>query len=601
VVENPMMRRDLFKMAGAFSVMAADAGAQGSGGTFRRVRPGDAGWPAQAQWQALNDRVGGQLTAVRSPLDACRNGADPAACDAVFKGFKNPYYIRDNVALTQTTGWADAWVSQPSAYAVAARNAADVAAAVTFAREHKLRLVVRGGGHSYLGASNAPDSLLVWTRPMDSIVIHDAFVPQGCSTPPQAAVSVGAGNVWLKAYAAVTKAGRYVQGGGCCTVGVAGLVQGGGFGSFSKQFGVAGASLLEAEIVTADGQVRVANACAHPDLFWALKGGGGGNFGVVTRVTLKTHELPNFLGGAFGAIRAHSDDAYRRLIARFVAFYRERLFNPHWGETVRLGRNNVLEISMVFQGLDQATAAATWKPFLDWVAASPSDYTIVAPVMAIAAPAHFFWDAAFLKKNLPQVIRSDDRPGAPEDAVYWAANVGEAGWYVHDYESVWLPQSLLADDAQARLVEALFKASRPWSLQLHFNKGLAGAPEEALAAARDTPMNPDVVDAFALVIASASSPPAVAGIAGHEPDLARARKEAANVAATLAEIRKVAPEAGTYVAESSYFQKDWQRAYWGGNYARLQGVKQTYDPEGLFFVHHCAGSEAWSADGFTRL
>jgi len=65
VVENPMMRRDLFKMAGAFSVMAADAGAQGSGGTFRRVRPGDAGWPAQAQWQALNDRVGGQLTAVR--------------------------------------------------------------------------------------------------------------------------------------------------------------------------------------------------------------------------------------------------------------------------------------------------------------------------------------------------------------------------------------------------------------------------------------------------------------------------------------------------------------------------------------------------------
>ncbi|MBS0221593.1 MAG: FAD-binding oxidoreductase [Proteobacteria bacterium] len=595
-----MMRRDLFKMASAFSVMSADARAQG-GGAFRRVRPGDPGWPSQTQWQRLNDRIGGHLMKVQSPLDACRNGDDPAACDAVFKEFKNPYFIRDNVALTQTTGWAGAWASQPSVYAVAARNAADVAAAVTFAREHKLRLVVRGGGHSYLGASNAPDSLLVWTRPLDAIAIHDAFVPHGCSVAPQPAVSVGAGNIWLKAYATVTKTGRYVQGGGCCTVGVAGLVQGGGFGSFSKRFGLAGASLLEAEIVTADGQVRIANACTHPDLFWALKGGGGGNFGVITRVTLKTHELPTFLGGAFGAIQAHSDDAYRRLIARFVAFYRERLFNPHWGETVRFGRNNVLEISMVFQGLDQATASATWKPFVDWVAASPSDYTMVAPFAAMAAPAHFFWDAAFLRKNLSQVIRSDDRPGAPEDAVYWAANVGEAGWYVHDYESVWLPQALLADEAQARLVEALFKASRQWSLQLHFNKGLAGAPQEALSAARDTPMNPDVIDAFALVIASASGPPAIAGILRHEPDLARARKEAANVAATLAEMRKVAPEAGTYLAESSYFQKDWQRAYWGDNYTRLQGVKKKYDPDGLFFAHHCAGSEEWSADGFTRL
>ncbi len=595
-----MMRRDLFRLVGGLSVLGAGAHAQPTGQPFRRVRPGESGWPSPARWQELSDRVGGQLTPVRSPLDACRN-VDQAACDAVFKGFKNPYFIRDNVALTQTTGWADAWISQPSAYAVPARSAADVAAAVDFARENKLRLVVRGGGHSYLGASSAPDSLLIWTRAMDSLVMHDAFLAQGCSGAPQPAVSLGAGNVWLKAYAAVTKAGRYVQGGGCCTVNVAGLIQGGGFGSFSKQFGLAGASLLEAEVVTADGQVRIANACTHPDLFWALKGGGGGSFGVVTRVTLKTHELPNFLGGAFGSIQAHSDDAYRRLITRFMAFYREHLFNPHWGETVRFNRNNLFEISMVFQGLDQGTAAETWKPFLDWVAATPSDYSVMAPFMALAAPAHFFWDAAFLKKNLPQVIIPDSRPGAPDDAVFWAGNLGEAGWYLHHYESIWLPQALLGDEARSRLEDALFDASRHWSLQLHFNKGLAGAPAEALAAARETPMNPDVVDAFALVIASASSPPAFAGIPGHEPDLARARQEATAVAATLTQMRKVAPDIGTYVAESSYHQKDWQRAYWGSNHARLQAVKKKYDPDGLFFVHHGVGSEEWSADGFTRL
>lgn len=599
-----MKRRALLKLAGGLPMLstahAQTAHVQTGKSVFRRNRPGDAGWPSDARWQELNKRVSGQLTRIQSPLEACRNGADRAACDEVFKGFKNPYFIRDNVALTQTTGWADAWVSQPSTYAVTARNAADVAVAVDFARENRLRLVVRGGGHSYLGTSNAPDSLLIWTRPMDSIVMHDAFVGQGCSGAGQPAVSLGAGNIWLKAYAAVTKAGRYVQGGGCCTVNVAGLIQGGGFGSFSKQFGVAAASLLEAEIVTADGQVRIANAGTHPDLFWAIKGGGGGGFGVVTRVTLKTHELPNFLGGAFGAIQAHSADAYRRLIGQFMAFYREHLFNPHWGETVRFRRDNLFEISMVFQGLDQGAAAAAWKPFLDRVAAVPADYTVVAPLQVLAAPAPFFWDAAFLKK-LPQVVISDNRPGAPDDAVFWAANLGEAGWYLHDYESMWLPQALLADKAQSRLVDAMFDASRHWSFQLHFNKGLAGAPPEALAAARDTPLNPDVVDAFALVIASASGAPAFTGMPGHEPDLARARREATAVGATLAELRKIAPDTGAYVAESSFFQKDWQQAYWGGNHARLQAAKKTYDPDGLFFAHHGVGSEEWSADGFTRL
>jgi FAD/FMN-containing dehydrogenase len=115
---------------------------------------------------------------------------------------------------------------------------------------------------------------------MNDIVMHDAFVPRGCrGAQPQPAVTLGAGVIWLHAYDAVTtQAGRYVQGGGCTTVGVAGLIQSGGFGSFSKHYGTAAAGLLEAEVVTADGQVRIANACNNPDLFWALKGGGGWQF-----------------------------------------------------------------------------------------------------------------------------------------------------------------------------------------------------------------------------------------------------------------------------------------------------------------------------------
>ena len=200
------------------------------------------------------------------------------------------------------------------------RSAADVAAAVTFARRHNLRLVVKGGGHSYLGGSNAADSLLVWTHPMREIEVHDAFVPQGCAghAPPSPAVTLGAGCSWIEAYDAVTtKAGRYVQGGGCTTVGVAGLVLGGGFGSFSKRYGTGAGSLLEAEVVTADGAIRIANPRMNPDLFWALKGGGGGSFGVVTRLTLRTHEAPARGGGFEVVIKADSDTSFRRLIGAF--------------------------------------------------------------------------------------------------------------------------------------------------------------------------------------------------------------------------------------------------------------------------------------------
>jgi FAD/FMN-containing dehydrogenase len=106
---------------------------------------------------------GGQLTELRSPLNSCRASPGSAECETFFRGLKNPWLIGDSAALTQTSGWLDAWTSAPSAYAVAARNAADVAAAVNFARTHPLRLVVKGGGHSYQGTSNAADSLLVWT------------------------------------------------------------------------------------------------------------------------------------------------------------------------------------------------------------------------------------------------------------------------------------------------------------------------------------------------------------------------------------------------------------------------------------------------------
>jgi hypothetical protein len=157
-------------------VASACAGATTSS---RRARPGEPGWPNPTEWATLSNRVGGRLTKVESPFVACANDPGGAACADLFESLRNPFFIGDNVALTQTLGWTDAWTSQPSAYAVLAQSSADVAAAVNFARQHRLRLVGKGGGHSYLGGSNAPDSLLVWTRDMRPIELVDRFVAQG--------------------------------------------------------------------------------------------------------------------------------------------------------------------------------------------------------------------------------------------------------------------------------------------------------------------------------------------------------------------------------------------------------------------------------------
>ena len=607
-----MKRRDLLKAAATLPLLPlllrnGTALARGAGTlatTLRsRLRPGQPGWPTAAEWEQLKRQVGGRLLKLEPPFASCGATPPDSACTQVLKQLDNPFAVGDNPALTQTSGWADAWTSQPSAYAVAAESAADVVAAINFARKHHLRLVVKGGGHSYQGTSDAPDSLLVWTRHMNQLSLHDAFVPQGCAghVAPQTAVSVQAGAMWIDAYNAVTtQGGRYVQGGGCTTVGVAGLVQSGGFGSFSKGWGTAASNLLEAEIVTADGQVRIANACTNPELFWGLKGGGGGSLGVVTRLTLRTFELPAFFGGVNLTIKADSDAAYRALIAEAVGFYQRALFNPHWGEQMKFYGGDTFEVSMMFQGLTKQQAEQTWAPFLAWVQAR-KDCRVSKPFEVLAAPARHLWDAEFLRKYLPSAIASDDRPGAPRHHYAWAGDREQAGSFIYGYQSAWLPASLLQPGRQAPLVDALFEAARHSGVSLHLNKGLAGASADAIARARDTATHPQVLDAFALAISATSGDPAFPGMPGAKPDLAMARRMATAIEQTMAPLRAVAPNAGSYVSESDYFLHDWQQGFWGSNYPRLAAAKRKYDPDGLFFVHHGVGSEDWSADGFTRL
>jgi hypothetical protein len=152
-----MNRRDFLRQLAALPLLISALPRLAWARTTKRsrVRPSDPSWPSAAQWEELKSRVGGRLVEVHSPLEACKT-ADKAEIDKVFAAINNPYYIGDEAGLTQSTGLIDGWETRPSIYAVAAEKPEDVAAGVNFAREHNLRLVVKGGGHSYHGTSNAP-------------------------------------------------------------------------------------------------------------------------------------------------------------------------------------------------------------------------------------------------------------------------------------------------------------------------------------------------------------------------------------------------------------------------------------------------------------
>ena len=158
---------------------------------------------------------------------------------------------------------------------------ADVQRAVRWARRHAVRIVPRSGGHSYGGYSTT------------SGVILDVSRLNRVSLDARGRAAVGAGARLIDVYDQLSRRGRTVPAGTCPTVGIAGLALGGGVGLAARKFGLTCDNLLEATVVLAGGRAVTCNGTQHQDLYWALRGGGGGNFGVVTRLVFRTHPVDN--------------------------------------------------------------------------------------------------------------------------------------------------------------------------------------------------------------------------------------------------------------------------------------------------------------------
>ena len=179
-------------------------------------------------------------------------------------------------------------------------DTADVVRAVTFARERELLLAVRGGGHSFSGYSTCDGGLVIDLSPMRSVAIN-----------AESRTARVAGGAWgADVDAAAQKHALATTLGTVSNTGVAGLTLGGGFGHLARRFGLACDNLLSAELVTADGKVRRVSADDEPDLFWAIRGGGG-NFGVATSFEYRLHPVgPTVLAGHVDFPKAQSKDAW---------------------------------------------------------------------------------------------------------------------------------------------------------------------------------------------------------------------------------------------------------------------------------------------------
>lgn len=575
---------------GLTAAAAASLALPGRAWAGQAASPGAAGWPDAEAWAGLRRAVGRRLIRPRQPWAKLGPGPIPSR-------FFNPWFLEERSGATQSTGMYRAWTSTPSSYAVAARETSDIIAAVDFARENKVRLVVKGTGHDYYGRSTGPrESLLIWTHHMRGITVHDAFVPKGApvGTTPVPAVTTTAGNRWLEAYTAASAEGLYIQGGGCTSVGACGgFALGGGFGSFSKRYGSGAAGVLELTVVLADGSVVTVNEYRYPDLFWALRGGGGGTFGVVTSMTLLAHPEPRISGWISGPITAKSDAAFRELIQRYVEFCGSTLSTPVWGEGVILNPDygmasqvntglNVMQIGTTFLDIPTEQAQAAWEPFLAPLRNRPDDFSVA--VSFSSQPFANRW------KPTEREAIFDDRPGAPKGYFWWKGNASEVAAYWGGYDGRGVPFSMTQGANAEVLAQALFDASRTSLILWQTNKALYGEHPEAKDRDLTTSINPAVFDNVAFITIGAWKQGRYPGVRGHEPVPAESQAQFDGVMSASAILRSVTEKGGSYSNEGNYFEKDWRQQFWGSNYPRLLRIKRKYDPTNLFRVHKGVGS-----------
>ncbi|PFH59274.1 hypothetical protein XA68_12590 [Ophiocordyceps unilateralis] len=269
-----------------------------------KTLPGDRDWPSTTIWESLNSTLNGRLLAPPPPAAVCHTEQplhNASACPSLREAWTHSAWHSENpvsVMWDQFTNFS--CLPEPStpcssrgypAYVIDASTAEHVRVGINFAKEHNIRLIVKSSGHDFIGRSVGPGALSIWTHHLDSIEFHpDQFELDGSRRLISGnAMTLGGGVEMYNAYKAADKYNQTLVGGGGKTVACGGFISGGGHSFIAPHYGLAADNVLQMEVVTPSGHVLTVNEDRHPELFWALRGGGGSTFGVITKVTMSTH------------------------------------------------------------------------------------------------------------------------------------------------------------------------------------------------------------------------------------------------------------------------------------------------------------------------
>jgi FAD/FMN-containing dehydrogenase len=411
-------------------------------------------------------------------------------------------------------------VDRRPAVIVRCRTTNDVVAALAFARRTGLEVSVRGGGHNVAGRAVTDGGLMIDLAEMKAIAID----------PDRATATAEGGVSWGELNDAAANHGLAVTGGAVSGTGIAGYTLGGGLGWLMAKYGLAADNLVAVELVTAEGDILHVDATAHPDLFWALRGGGG-NFGIATSFTYRLHAVGTIVGGLI----AHPIDAAPDLLR----FYRDALADAPDDLTVFAGLVHApdgsgakLAALIVFHTGDTDEAEHDLAPFKTWgsplvVDVGPMPYPVMNTLL----------DGGFPAGSLNYWLSSFTR-GLPDELIDIA---------IERFATV--PSAMTA---------ILFE---------HFHGAVTrvGKTETAVPH-RDRGWN--------LLIPSVWTDPV---------------DTAANISWSRDTFTTMSPHFGTgrwlnYLGDDQ--AEDAIRAAYGPNYGRLREVKRRYDPDNVFHLNH---------------
>ncbi|XP_024541102.1 uncharacterized FAD-linked oxidoreductase ARB_02478 [Selaginella moellendorffii] len=548
--------------------------------------PSESCWPSADAWKALNSSIAGRLLVpIPAALPCYKDTFDNASCSIAMSRWSDPSWRIDQAGAVQYANWEllgeDGCPLNTTAakngqcrrgnlpeYSVRAATAGDVQAAVRFAAKYRLKLKVRGGAHSYHGQSTEAGSMVVWTRDLRNISFSDDFRPAGCNAGQrgQSAVKVHAGDVWEDVYRAADTRKVVVVGAMSGTVAAAGgYVQGGGHGPISHMFGLAADNVLEFEVVTADGELVVANACQNQDLFWALRGGGGGTFGVVVSATYRTFPAFSRVIGTFVSIIPANAPSLLEVTRHFIEI-QGALSDENWAGYFEIRRERLFFGYLIPNG-EASQVNETLGGFLSYVRQQQGLTIQVANVKEF--PSFLVWRQA-------------------ASCAFFGAQCVESTGHNLQIASRLIPRETM-EKSPMELAQALVNVLDNGIGRI-IGCFVAGGK---VAEEQDNAVNPVWRKALWQLVLPTSW---LEGTSLMEQDV---KTKALTHANSL--LRDLTQESGAYLNEADFNEPNWQESFFGVNFERLKSIKKVVDPNKLFRLTFIRIAKKKSTESFSSV